>query len=120
MSDDFTEEDWRATLAAAEGLSEDAEEKVASMQLVMEQQTLRLAGLTAHNFELVKLAGNTARAKAEADFEAARLRKLIEDAPHDHYETCGPTNYLISQGATEDELLDCTCWKSKALTGQSE
>lgn len=42
----------------------------------------------------------------------AAVNERVSSAPHDHYEPCGPTNYLRSQGVPEDELPECVCWKA--------
>lgn len=52
------------------------------------------------------------RRLAETSDQLAAAEAKIAQAPHDHYEPCGPTNYLRYQDATDDELPECTCWKS--------
>lgn len=48
------------------------------------------------------------QARVKAESEAAALRKVIEDAPHD--EECG-----YWEGSSPEYFRPCTCWKLKAL-----
>jgi len=77
---------------------------------LIEQQAEQIAVLTERDMRATGQRDDAVTALKSSESEAAALRKVIEDAPHDL--GCG---YYVDEAKDEIVRTSCTCWKATAL-----